>query len=107
MIPTQKKQCRRTCQSRRDNGLRAPALGLARPDGTITGFSSQGTDYGGKQIELLGEIVPRLHRIGVIANAGSPGALGEMRAFEATAKALGSRSQVSKSARLRIYLCGL
>ena len=69
--------------------MRAPALGLARPDGTITGLSSQGTDYGGKQIELLGEIVPRLHRIGVIANAESPGALGEMRAFEATAKALG------------------
>jgi hypothetical protein len=38
-------------------------------------------DYGGKQIELLGEIVTRLHRIGFIPNAGSPGALGEMRAF--------------------------
>jgi hypothetical protein len=50
------------------------------------GLSSQGTDYRGKQIELLVEIVARLHRIGVVANAGSPGALGEMRAFEATAK---------------------
>ena len=69
------------------------------PPAPITGLSSQGTDYGGKQIEHLGEIVPRLHRIGGIANAGSRGALGEMRAFEATAKALGSRSQVSKSAR--------
>jgi ABC-type uncharacterized transport system substrate-binding protein len=58
------------------------------PDGTITGLSPLGTDYGGKQIELLGEIVPRLRRIGVIANAGSPGALREMRAFEATSKAL-------------------
>jgi hypothetical protein len=34
-------------------------------------LSSQGTDYGGKQIELLGEIVPRLHRIG-----SSPTAIG-------------------------------
>jgi hypothetical protein len=72
MIPTQKEAVSFDWQSRRDNGLRAPALGLARPDGTITGLSSQGTDYGGKQIELLGEIVPRLHRIGVIANAGVP-----------------------------------
>jgi hypothetical protein len=41
--------------------LRAPALSLARPGGTFPGFSYQGTDYGGEQIELLGEIVPRLH----------------------------------------------
>jgi hypothetical protein len=59
------------CQSRRDNGLRAPARGLARPDGTVTRLSSQGTDYGGKQIELLGEIVPGLNRI-----ASSPTAIG-------------------------------
>jgi hypothetical protein len=58
MIPLKRKRCRRTCQSRRDNGLRALAFSLARPDGTVTGLSSQGTDYGGKQIELLGEIVP-------------------------------------------------
>jgi putative tryptophan/tyrosine transport system substrate-binding protein len=62
---------------------------LARPGGMITGLSSQGADYGGKQIELLREIVPHLHYIGVIANAGSPGPLSEMHAFEATARTLG------------------
>jgi putative tryptophan/tyrosine transport system substrate-binding protein len=62
---------------------------LARPGGTITGLSSQGTDYSGKQIELLREVIPALNRLGVVANAGSPGAVAEMRAFEATARTLG------------------
>jgi putative tryptophan/tyrosine transport system substrate-binding protein len=62
---------------------------LARPGGTITGLSSQGADYGGKQIELLREVVSNLRRLGVIANAGSPGALAEMHGFEAAANALG------------------
>jgi putative ABC transport system substrate-binding protein len=62
---------------------------LAHPGGTITGLSSQGPDYGGKQIDLLREIVPNLHHVGVIANAASPGALAEMRGFETAAKALG------------------
>jgi putative tryptophan/tyrosine transport system substrate-binding protein len=62
---------------------------LARPGGTITGLSSQGTDYAGKQIDLLREIVPRLRRLGVLANADSAGALAEMRAFATTARTLG------------------
>jgi putative ABC transport system substrate-binding protein len=62
---------------------------LARPGGNITGLSSQGTDYAGKQIELLREVVPALRRLGVLVNAGSPGATAEMRAFEATARKLG------------------
>ena len=73
MIPAQRVRFRRTCQSRRDNGLRAPALSLARPGGIITGSSSQGTDYGGKQIELFGQIDARLHCIDI---ANNPGALG-------------------------------
>jgi putative tryptophan/tyrosine transport system substrate-binding protein len=62
---------------------------LAHPGGTVTGLSSQGPDYGGKQIDLLREVVPNLHRVGVIVNAASPGALAEMRGFEAAAKAQG------------------
>ena len=61
---------------------------LARPGGNITGLSSQGTDYAGKQIDLLREFVPTLRRLGVIANTGSPGATAEMRAFEETARKL-------------------
>jgi putative ABC transport system substrate-binding protein len=62
---------------------------LARPGGTITGLSSEGVDYGGKQVDLLREIIPGFRRVGVIANSGSPGALSEMRAFEAAARTQG------------------
>ena len=62
---------------------------LARPGGNVTGLASQGAEYGSKQIELLREVVPQLRRIGVIANGANPGSLGEMRAFETTARRLG------------------
>jgi putative tryptophan/tyrosine transport system substrate-binding protein len=68
---------------------------LARPGGTITGLSSQGTDYAGKQIDLLRELAPALRRLGVIANTGSPGATAEMRAFEDTARKLNFEVSVS------------
>jgi putative tryptophan/tyrosine transport system substrate-binding protein len=55
----------------------------------MTGLASQGTDYAGKQIELLRELIPSLGHVGIMFNAGSPGAAGEMRAFESTARKLG------------------
>jgi putative ABC transport system substrate-binding protein len=69
---------------------------LARPGGTITGLSSQGTDYAGKQIDLLRELAPALRHLGVIANTGSPGATAEMRAFEDTARKLNFEVSVSE-----------
>jgi putative ABC transport system substrate-binding protein len=62
---------------------------LARPGGMITGSSSQGADTPGKQVELLREMIPGLRRIGIMANSGAPGAVLEMRAFEAAARMLG------------------
>lgn len=73
---------------------------LAHPGGTVTGLSSQGADYGGKHVNLLREIVPNLGRLGAIANGGSPGALSEMRGFEAAAKTQGlefSRSEIGRA----------
>lgn len=61
---------------------------LVRPGGNITGLASQGTDYAGKQIDLLREMVPSLRRLGVIFNAGSVGTTAETRAFEETARKL-------------------
>jgi putative tryptophan/tyrosine transport system substrate-binding protein len=72
-----------------DLAARGLVASLARPGGTITGSSSQGADYSGKQIELLREMIPSLRRIGIMANAGTPGASEEMRAFEAAAHMLG------------------
>jgi ABC-type uncharacterized transport system substrate-binding protein len=62
---------------------------LARPGGNITGMSIQQTDTAGKRIELLREAVPRLARLAVMANAGAPGAVLEMREVVTTARGLG------------------
>jgi putative tryptophan/tyrosine transport system substrate-binding protein len=45
---------------------------LARPGGNVTGLSSQGPDTAGKRLELLREIVPRLHRLAALADVGNP-----------------------------------
>jgi putative ABC transport system substrate-binding protein len=45
---------------------------LARPGGNVTGMSLMAPDLGGKRLELLGEIVPRLARVAVLWNAGNP-----------------------------------
>jgi putative ABC transport system substrate-binding protein len=62
---------------------------LARPGGNVTGMSIQQTDTAGKRIELLREIVPRLGRLAILANAGAAGAMLEMQEVRATAHALG------------------
>jgi len=62
---------------------------LARPGGNVTGMSIQQTDTAGKRIELLREVVPRLGRLAILANAGAPGAVLEMREVQTTAASLG------------------
>ncbi len=52
---------------------------LARPGGNATGLSLQATDLAGKRFELLREVLPSLRRLAVIANAGYPAAVLEMR----------------------------
>ena len=73
---------------------------LARPGGNVTGLSLQQADTVGKRLELLREVVPNLGRLAIMANAGAPGAVLEMREVQATARALGS-SQHSKSNKRR------
>jgi putative ABC transport system substrate-binding protein len=62
---------------------------LARPGGNITGLSAQSTDYVGKQLDLLREIVPAIRRLAVLANADSPGAMLEMGQVQVVARTLG------------------
>jgi putative ABC transport system substrate-binding protein len=62
---------------------------LARPGGNVTGLSLEQADTVGKRLELLREVVPNLSRLAVMANAGAPGAVVEMRQVEATALRLG------------------
>jgi putative ABC transport system substrate-binding protein len=45
---------------------------LARPGGNITGVSTQTAELAGKNLELIREWLPSVHRVGVIGNAFDP-----------------------------------
>jgi putative tryptophan/tyrosine transport system substrate-binding protein len=45
---------------------------LARPGGTLTGFSAFGEEMSAKRIEMLREILPGLKKLGVMNNATDP-----------------------------------
>jgi len=46
---------------------------LARPGGNITGLAALAPEMGGKQLELLKEIIPKLSRVAVVGNSTVPG----------------------------------
>jgi putative ABC transport system substrate-binding protein len=55
---------------------------LARPGGNITGFATFGALSGGKRLEILHEIIPRLARVGVLDepdHVGSSVALADLQ----------------------------
>jgi len=45
---------------------------LARPGENVTGFSLMVPDLGGKRLELLKEVLPRMARVAVLWNAANP-----------------------------------
>jgi putative ABC transport system substrate-binding protein len=45
---------------------------LARPGGTVTGFSAFGEEISAKRIEMLKEVLPGLKKLGVLHNATDP-----------------------------------
>jgi putative ABC transport system substrate-binding protein len=46
--------------------------GLARPGGNVTGMSLMVPDLGGKRLELLKELLPRVSRVAVLWNGANP-----------------------------------
>ena len=60
-------------------------VSLAPPGGNVTGLSLQQTDLAGKRLE----VVPALRRLAILANAGNPVTLRDMREVEAAAGAPG------------------
>jgi putative ABC transport system substrate-binding protein len=66
---------------------------LARPSGNITGLSTLAPEIGGKQLELLKEIVPRLSRVAVLGVSSNPGNTQSLRETELAAGALGVKLQ--------------
>jgi putative tryptophan/tyrosine transport system substrate-binding protein len=66
---------------------------LARPGGNITGLSTLAPELGGKRLELLKEIVPRLSRVAVFGSSTQPGNAQALREAELTAETFGVRLQ--------------
>jgi putative ABC transport system substrate-binding protein len=60
---------------------------LAQPGGNITGLSIQHTDLD-SSLELLREMVPRLHRLAVMVNVNNSASMLDMREAEAAARSL-------------------
>ena len=66
---------------------------LARPGGNITGLSTLRPEIGGKRLELLKEIVPRLSRVAVLGTSTQPGYAQQLREVELAAGAFGVKLQ--------------
>jgi putative ABC transport system substrate-binding protein len=62
---------------------------LARPGGNVTGLSIQSVDTVSKQVELLRDVVPNLHRLAVLANESNPMNRRQAEEVQAAAHALG------------------
>jgi putative ABC transport system substrate-binding protein len=62
---------------------------LARPGGNVTGLSSQFTDLAGKRLELLRDVLPRLRRLAIMANATNPASQLEIGEVRTMSSALG------------------
>ncbi|MET3838557.1 ABC transporter substrate-binding protein [Bradyrhizobium sp. OAE829] len=62
---------------------------LSRPEGNITGLSNQSAEIAGKRVALLGEIVPNLRRLAILASASSPIGVMETRETQLAAQTVG------------------
>jgi putative tryptophan/tyrosine transport system substrate-binding protein len=62
---------------------------LARPGGNVTGLSNQASDLPAKRLEILREVFPDLHRLGVMANAAYSGGVTERDEIEVAARTFG------------------
>ena len=62
---------------------------LARPGGNITGLATLAPEIGGKRLEILKEIVPKLSGVAVLGTSTSPGSAQQLKEVELAAGALG------------------
>jgi putative ABC transport system substrate-binding protein len=64
---------------------------LTRPGGNITGFTLGEFSMGGKLLEVLKEVAPRVSRVAVVLNLDQPPHVAMWRAIEATGPSFGVR----------------
>ena len=62
---------------------------LARPGGNVTGFTNFEYGLGGKWLELLKEIAPRVMRVAVLRDPASAAGIGQLGAVQSVAPAFG------------------
>ena len=66
---------------------------FARPGGNITGLSNLSRELGGKRLEFLKEVVPKLTRVAVFGTSTFPGNAANLKEMELAAKALAVQLQ--------------
>src|SRR5262249_21188702 len=66
----------------------AVVANLARPGGNITGLSTLSPELGGKRLEILREVVPKLSRVAVLGTSINPGFTAVLKEVELAAAAL-------------------
>jgi putative ABC transport system substrate-binding protein len=66
---------------------------LAQPGGNVTGMSLMVPDIGGKRLELLKELLPRLARVAVLWNAANPALARIFKEVQAAGRTLGIEVQ--------------
>jgi len=59
---------------------------LSRPGGNVTGFSSLANELEVKRLQVLKDLIPKLQRLAVMANAGNPALRGRISAVQQTAQ---------------------
>ena len=82
------------------NGLVAS---LARPGANVTGFISIGTELAGKQLELLGETLPKSSRFAILWDPNSLPAASHFKETGIAARALGCSCSLWKCGTPRIW----
>jgi putative ABC transport system substrate-binding protein len=62
---------------------------LARPGGNVTGFMLYDFSIGGKLLDLLREMAPKMTRVAVFRNDANPSGIGQFAAIQAMATSVG------------------
>jgi putative ABC transport system substrate-binding protein len=66
---------------------------LGRPGGNVTGLSTQDAELGGKRLELLLQVVPRVSRLALLIDETNPGTVLIAKGTQAAAASLGLHGQ--------------
>jgi putative tryptophan/tyrosine transport system substrate-binding protein len=67
---------------------------IARPGGNVTGLSLLGPETGGKRLQLLKEMIPRVAKVAVLRNPDDPAAQFSLKETQAAAETLMVKLQI-------------